>query len=255
MKNDTPRHPKMTRLAQILRIEQAHAVGIMECIWHWAADFVQRGNIGKYSNTEIAEASMGWTDRSPDELVDAMVEAGWLDTSETYRLLIHDWPDHADEFVHRWLIRRRLFFADGTTPKISGFETADRPGIEQDYKKNKAIDISNPPFPELWAEFWAAWPKYRRNNRIPALKAWCRIVTSETIARQILAGQRRQLQPGGVLANPDPKFIPFAVTWLNNERWKEDYTPPPPKPGNAPEPFEGREPSDADLAVGMGAKP
>ena len=56
MKRGTPNHRKMHRLARCLRVSLAEAVGTMELLWHWVADYLPRGDIGKSENWEIAAA-------------------------------------------------------------------------------------------------------------------------------------------------------------------------------------------------------
>ena len=108
MKRGTPEHPKMKHLARALHINRCTAVGILECLWHWAGKFAQQGDIGRHLDVDIAEA-VYWT-REPEVLIKALVECGWVDRSETYRLLIHDWQDHADEAVRKYLERHNLKF-------------------------------------------------------------------------------------------------------------------------------------------------
>lgn len=256
MKNDTPNHYKMDRLATILDIHHLLAVGIMERIWHWTADFAQQGNIGKATNAEIA-AGIRW-DMDPDALINGLVEAEWLDLSEPHRLLVHDWPQHCEKSVHYYLAYHRLTFADGTAPDLSKFNRADRPAIATDYREGRTggkrkIDVKNPPCPDLWKEFWRHYP-WKRNVE-QALPAWCRVVTSDTVAYEILKGQQLHLQPGGNLAAEDKQWIPYATNWLKNRRWTDPYEPVTRKGKPEDTPFEARNPTDDDLAVGMGDNP
>jgi hypothetical protein len=73
---------------------------VLESLFHWAATYARRGNVGRHSNVAIARG-IGWAG-DPDALVDALVEIGWFDTCcDEHRLRFHDWPDHADQSVHR----------------------------------------------------------------------------------------------------------------------------------------------------------
>lgn len=229
MKNDTPQHPKILDLARTLDINQAWAVGIMEMLWHWAADYVQQGDIGKYANQHIAKA-VAWPG-DPNQLIDALIHCRWLDESEEHRLIIHDWSHHCDRGVNSWLATRRLSFADGRRPSLTNFTESERDVIHADYdegithpgERRFDYDTQNPAFPEYWAQFWKLWP--RKNNKQPALRVWCRVVKSEEMAKIILAGVRMHSQPGGALANPEARFIPYAVTWLNRRGWEDEYAP------------------------------
>lgn len=103
MKRGTPRHPKMFALAEELKITLPHAVGILEMLWHFAAESCPCGDIGSVPDKEIAKA-IGWTKRA-SILIEALCseKCRWIDRSLDYRLVIHDWPDHAENEVRRKL--------------------------------------------------------------------------------------------------------------------------------------------------------
>ena len=128
MKRGTPDHWKMRELARLLNLPArfgiATANGIMERLWHYTAKFHPRGDIGASPDWAIADAC-GWscgtrTDRlgqDSDKLaafIDALVVARWLDRDKVCRLLVHDWADHADSSVKKWLKDRDLSFASLT---------------------------------------------------------------------------------------------------------------------------------------------
>jgi hypothetical protein len=87
--------PKFKRLARELGLPIYATAGILECLWHFTAQCAERGNIGKYTDDDIAEA-VGW-DRPPGDLVSALVKFGWLDKCRHHRLIVHDWHQHADD--------------------------------------------------------------------------------------------------------------------------------------------------------------
>ena len=140
MKRQAFDHTKMNLLMEKLNVPRYVAVGIMESIWYLTAREAPRGDIGKLSNERIA-IGIDWrgaTNKSrrdeADRLVNALVESGWLDrdgpewstnevltkgergTNEVlkryqYRLVIHDWPEHADDAVKKYLKRNNLTWA------------------------------------------------------------------------------------------------------------------------------------------------
>ncbi len=114
MKRGTSKHPKMFELATRLKVARQFAVGIIVDLWEAASNYAPRGDIGKCSDEWIAE-QVGWS-KKPDLLVQALVESRWLDRSECFRLLVHDWPEHCEDSVHKFLYRKKLLFADGTIP-------------------------------------------------------------------------------------------------------------------------------------------
>lgn len=103
MKRGTPNHKKMYALAEALNIRQHAAAGIMEMLWHFGGDNTPEGDIGSIPDRKIAEA-LDWRG-GPKKLIDALAETKWLDRNETFRLIIHDWPQHAEYEVCRKLIK------------------------------------------------------------------------------------------------------------------------------------------------------
>jgi len=129
MKRGTPDHPKTRRLARRLGIHLAQAVGHLEMLWHWTTKFSPRGDAGRHQDADIEEGC-GWPGE-PGALVAALTAERWLDEDDEHRLLVHDWPEHADTGVHRQLARALEFFADGTGPTLSGLGKGERPRIEE----------------------------------------------------------------------------------------------------------------------------
>lgn len=109
MKRGTPDHPKTLALMEALQVDLAKAVGTLELLWHFTGRYAPRGDIGKWSPARIAEA-VAWGGE-PAKLISALLESGWIDSDKTYLLLIHDWPDHCDQTVKKWLTRNGLRFA------------------------------------------------------------------------------------------------------------------------------------------------
>jgi hypothetical protein len=109
MKRGTPNHPKTRALAKRLGIPIYSAVGILEMLWHTTAVFTPQGNIGKISDQEIAN-EIGFPEERASELIEAFLSCGWLDKDPTYRLIIHDWHEHADGIVRRILRNKKLEF-------------------------------------------------------------------------------------------------------------------------------------------------
>lgn len=72
-------------------------VGLLESLWMFCQHNAKRGDIGRFSDLELA-IELEW-DGDPEELIDALVESRWLDRCALNRLVVHDWEDHAP----RWL--------------------------------------------------------------------------------------------------------------------------------------------------------
>lgn len=103
-----PDHPKFARLKNLLHAPKGVAMGWLEAVWHFGGRFTPQGNIGKYPD-EAIEAWVEW-DGKPGVLIGALVISHWLDPDKEYRLLIHDWAEHADKATKNLLLRRNLQF-------------------------------------------------------------------------------------------------------------------------------------------------
>lgn len=115
MKRGTLRHMKTKRLARELGVPVMVVAGLLEALWHFTAEQAIRGDIGRWRDEEIAD-EIGWTETAkhfPDAppLIATLVACEFLDRNDTYRLLIHDWPSHADQSVQKTLKNRGLTFA------------------------------------------------------------------------------------------------------------------------------------------------
>jgi hypothetical protein len=95
-------------LAAKLGIRRFCAVGILEMLWHFTAEFALDGNIGKHSDEVISDA-LNW-DGDSTILVRALIDAGWIDECECHGRRVHDWHNHADQTVQRVLAKRNQEF-------------------------------------------------------------------------------------------------------------------------------------------------
>jgi hypothetical protein len=106
MKAGTQNHLKVKRLMRLLGIPLYRAVGILESLWLLCADCCDEGDIGKYTDEEIADY-LGWDGpQSPSELVRALSDSGWTDPDSECRLVVHDWLEHCPEYI-RDRVRKR----------------------------------------------------------------------------------------------------------------------------------------------------
>jgi len=116
MKRQAFHHTKMDELMRLLDLPRWGAVGVLESLWALTAREAPRGDIGKLSDERIA-LGIGWRGRKnvkPSEeavrLVQALVEAEWLEVNAECRIVVHDWAEHCDNSVKKWLQRNNLSF-------------------------------------------------------------------------------------------------------------------------------------------------
>ena len=138
MKDGGPRHPKIYHLARVLKVPRAHAVGIVECLHCEAREYAPAGDIGKFPDEQIAEWC-AWTE-SAKTLVDALVDAKLVEKHRKFRLIVHDWYDHATEYVHRTLAKSRMRFCTGEAPSTRSLNSEERKEADAFYTQTAATN-------------------------------------------------------------------------------------------------------------------
>jgi len=97
MKSGTTELMKFKRLQRRLGEPLRGTVGLLELLWLGTCRNCPQGDIGRFTNVEIA-ILCDW-DGDHDELISALVECGWLDECIVHRLVVHDWPTHAPTYI------------------------------------------------------------------------------------------------------------------------------------------------------------
>ena len=107
-------HRKTRRLSRVLGVPPCYALGVVEALWHVTAEQCPDGAIGVLSNQDIADEM--FFDGDADFLINALIESGFLDAAERFRLVVHDWNVYSDQSVKRKVARHGKGFArrDGT---------------------------------------------------------------------------------------------------------------------------------------------
>ena len=254
MKRGTPRHPKMLRLLQALDLSPRHkatAIGHLELLWHFTAEFSPQGDIGRYGDDQI-EGACEWYGRR-GRLIQALTTSGWVDISDQYRLIVHDWKDHADESVRKRLTRGGLWFVD-VTSKVTGHRqnkvssvpdngslpepclarampepepntpatpeftlTPKEPNAETPPDQPRVVR-SALPSPDWFSQWWKIyWPP--KHARAAAEKAFRSKVKTEARFQRVMAATREQTPE---MLSREPSKRPYGATWLNGERWEDE---------------------------------
>lgn len=104
-KHGTLGNPKTLHLADMLDIEPWAALGLLEALWDWSAEYAFDGALGRHVDAVIADG-IKWRGR-PVHLILILVLTGWLDpvSDENVRFVIHDWEQHMQEMVKKRLMR------------------------------------------------------------------------------------------------------------------------------------------------------
>lgn len=121
MKLDALDHPKTHALTALLDISRPTAIGHLELLWAFTGKNAPQGNIGKWPDGAIARAC-DWIG-PPDQFINALVEARFLDRDDVSRVSVHDWHEHAPGWVRAKLNGLKLDFArltPGQSPPADG---------------------------------------------------------------------------------------------------------------------------------------
>lgn len=91
-------HPKTRKLAILLGVSKPAAIGHLHCLWWWAIDYAEEGNLNHLDSLDIAIGAE-W-EGDADTFVDALTRSGFLDLTDD-GLAIHDWDDYAGKLIGR----------------------------------------------------------------------------------------------------------------------------------------------------------
>ncbi len=155
MKAGTLNHIKTKRLKHRLKVPLWQAAGLLETLWQLATECADEGDVGRYSDEEIA-GYFEW-EGEESELIDALVDSGWLERDDECRLRIHDWEEHAPNYIKDRLKKRKqrtYAKSDGDTPGTCEGQPGDTEGTSTEKNESCPPDVainqmSNPPNPPL----------------------------------------------------------------------------------------------------------
>ena len=86
-------HPKTRKLARLLGCSLPAAIGHLHCLWWWALDYAQDGDIGRHDAEDVAVACL-W-DGDPEALMAALRACRFLDNDGQ----LHDWGDYVGKLI------------------------------------------------------------------------------------------------------------------------------------------------------------
>lgn len=141
MKNGTENKLKFKQLQRRLDLPLWQARGLLDTLWNFVATNCPAGDLGKFTDEEIA-TGIDWRGDA-QELIQAFQDARWVDSNPDprVRLMVHDWPEHCEDTVHKALARRVDLFANGRMPNLSRFEKKERPQILRLYELKYGKDV------------------------------------------------------------------------------------------------------------------
>ncbi len=164
MKRGTLKHPKTTNLMRVLGISRYQAVGILESLWHFTMRYAVAGDVGKWTNDEIV-AAIEW-EGDAQTLIAALVETKWLDADKRYRLIVHDWHEHADQTCKRYIASHCLAFASLPVPDPVPVPDPIPVPVPDPEAEPKATAADKPPFIPIVTAWNALCPRVRKCRKL-----------------------------------------------------------------------------------------
>lgn len=174
MKTTTVNSIKFLKLKRRLGLPHWQAVGILESVWLFCMVNAQDGGIGRHANEDIA-AAIEWHGDA-DQLIQNLVDTGWLDLHPEVRLCVHDWAEHAPNFIRAVIAKQGKQFCSveanhsvqpekptkvGNQSRQSPILT--KPNQTKPIPKAKEQEEDNPPREEEEAaELTRLWKFHRR---------------------------------------------------------------------------------------------
>lgn len=213
-------HPKTIELSAQLGVCLPQAIGHLELLWAFVAQKTPQGNIGKWSDSVIAHAAQ-WT-CDPSLFVQSLIESGFFDEDENYRILVHDWADHCPNWVRAKLKKEGKGF-------LSGDLSADlRKDLTSHYKPSQAkpskSNMSDSSESDAFEEIWKQKPNRPNQSKAKTKKAYNARLKESITHADLLAGLIRY-NTYTEAEGTAPQFIKQLSTFLNaDEHWKEPYT-------------------------------
>lgn len=125
MKKETENTLKFKKLKAMAGLATWEAKGLLVALWQFTASNSPRGDLGRFSNEDIAYGIEFPLDRI-DGVIAVLVKTAWLDESAEHRLIVHDWSEHCEDAVKMRLQRAGESFADGTASSTTRMAKKER---------------------------------------------------------------------------------------------------------------------------------
>jgi hypothetical protein len=243
VKSELPRHRKFKKLKRLI------GDGAMEhliTLWCNVAEQLPNGALNGLSNEDIADLS-NW-DGDADKFVNALVDSGFLDKTET-GYYPHDWTEHQPWVVgakERSAAARKAGIASAETRRlkhgtaqpikpVSNDSRTDRSRVVPDVRPNGSRTPSPSPSPSQnkekicrnddFLKFWEAYPV--KKSKQPSIILWNRLVRDKELppVEVLLTAIRNQTAERARKAQGNKKqFIPewkHPSTWLKAKAWED----------------------------------
>jgi hypothetical protein len=139
-----PSHRKVLRLADLLKVPVAQAMGLLVSFWLWAIDNSPDGSLEGISAWMISRAAQ-W-EGDPDLFYNSMIGAGWLD-DDGENTHIHNWSRYTGKLLERrakdkermakWREKEECYANETRNVRVTNGVTV--PNSTLQYQKNKSL--------------------------------------------------------------------------------------------------------------------
>jgi hypothetical protein len=242
VKKTTISHIKFELLGSILGLSRWETVGILETLWQFCQFHAYDGDLSKFGPHMIA-AWFGWKSE-PLRLIDALVASKWIDRIDD-RLIVHDWNDHAPNWVKGALKTTLSKHSANAEQMLSGTLSDPLLGKGKVWKGSIVSQRASNPTTIANTTFDAWWEVYpRKVARKAGEKAYFKAISdicqserveTATAAVLLLLWTKERLQ--GLLST-EVKFRPHPATWLNGGRYRDHVTDAKEEQPSLPQPFK-----------------
>jgi len=215
------------KVLSIPRSQRATALGVWLMVGTWSADKMTDGLVPHYILEEY-----GCT----PEIREALVLSGlWKihdNGSDHAGIEFHDWCEYQPT-REQMMAKREETHAKKVAAGRKGAEARWHKDSKAIAENSKAIASDSPepePEPEphkntsspkamSFDEFWGVWPrKEGKANAVKAYEKALKLISEPELLEKVRAYVSSPTRP-------DVKFVPHAATWLNGERWLDDFAP------------------------------
>lgn len=218
--------PKLRGFYKEIGCSNAEAVGLLYILWRWSMK--NADNDGKLLNTDLADVQQMYVSSvvggevNASEIVNALVEQGWIDVAEDGTLSIHDWASNQEYWIRykknrdRDAARKR---EDRARKRGETAEHAEQLAIEQEPAKTP-VSASDKAEPTGFREAYDLYP--RHTGRSDALKAYNARIKEGFSAEEILsavAAYKKECES----EHREQKYIKHPATFFGPNGFVQEY--------------------------------
>lgn len=227
-------HPKTRKLKRI--IGDTGIIALLR-LWAFAAIYRPDGDLSGYDWKEIADAA-GWRGRT-EKLIEALIEARFLESTPDRRVKLHDWSDHQPWVVHaadrssraKKAAEKRWSRKDGcgehnsahtdSNAKCNAKCNAPTPTPTPTPNPKRSSSPDGDGYSLEFLDFWKACPK--KVGKGAAWRAWQKAKNRPNTAELVVAIEqyKQNIQDRKQRGEFAPEYC-HPATWLNERRWEDE---------------------------------